>query len=144
MKLLPVVNRQCGECTKCCEGWLAATVYDHLMGKGSPCFYLDGHCTIYEDRPDVCRKYSCSWRTEDIFPMWMKPSIVGVIITKIPRIGTGPYYEVTEAGNKMSADVLNYLVQWAIRTGTDLHYELSGQYYSIGTEQFKSEMRNKI
>src|SRR5689334_10013771 len=81
----PVPERTCGECAKCCEGWLSGEVFGHKFEVGTPCFFLERTCSIYKDRPmDPCRTYLCGWMSEDFFPMWLKPSISNLIISKHP------------------------------------------------------------
>lgn len=82
-KVIPLVDITadvpCGDCVSCCKSgmeiplsfsmdaiWLACTVGpsgpDHLAKKedGKTCYYLDDDkCTIYDQRPIVCRSYDC-------------------------------------------------------------------------------------
>ena len=137
---LPILQRSCGECTKCCEGWLEATIYGNSMHGGKPCFYLDKGCTIYENRPkDPCREYTCAWLEEDSFPMWMKPSSSNVIVTHKtdPDDPTVSYYQVTEAGGKIDSSVLNWLIHWALRNQINICYEVAGKHHVMGTQAFR-------
>ena len=137
---LPILQRSCGECTKCCEGWLEATIYGNSMHGGKPCFYLDKGCTIYENRPkDPCREYTCAWLEEDSFPMWMKPSSSNVIVTHktSPDDPTVSYYQVTEAGGKIDSSVLNWLIHWALRNQINICYEVAGKHHVMGTQAFR-------
>jgi len=143
---LPVVNRSCGECRKCCEGWLSASIYGKFMSKGQPCYYLGDGCTIYEERPEEpCRKYECMWIESEVFPMWMKPSVSGVIVTRRVVEGSGVlYYTVLEAGRKIESSVLNWVVQWALGTQSNIHYEVGGKSYMIGSSEFISLMNRDV
>lgn len=135
--------RECGGCTKCCEGWLQADIKGHKMYPGRPCHFLAaGACTIYGDRPGTCRNYNCAWKSEDIFPAWMRPDLSGVIITKMvnPMNPQAFYYEVSEAGGKLSVSALNWLVQWVLETGNNLSYEIEGKRHLIGNSVFKSSI----
>lgn len=58
-----VPGRECGECTVCCVNLLikdknfekaADVACTHMVEKGG--------CTIYNDRPSVCRDWHCAWR----------------------------------------------------------------------------------
>ena len=143
-RVLPVINRSCGECRKCCEGWLSGDIYGKPMFKGQACHYLGGDgCTIYEQRPeDPCKSYTCSWLDSDIFPMWLKPSMTDVIISR-RRVAADVnilYYAIMEAGSKIDSVVLNWLIQWAMSSGNNMHYEVSGKSYMIGTKEFVSKM----
>lgn len=84
MRSLPVITEtriNCGSCTACCDGWQIvplttgdlARKNDWRTNRSAPglsllahtangdCVYLDGDgkCSIYEDRPEVCRMYDC-------------------------------------------------------------------------------------
>ena len=73
--------RPCDECTACCDGWLIGKVNGHPFGHGKPCqFLINKICTIYKDRPSMCRNYQCAW-TQHLFPEWMKPNKCGVLIS---------------------------------------------------------------
>jgi hypothetical protein len=109
------------------------------MHQGKPCFFLEKSCSIYANRPqDPCRDYSCAWVEEDIFPMWMKPNISNLIITKkIPIEGEHlAYYEATEAGSKMDSSVLNWLIHWAMGNSINLVYQIDGKQHIMGKPDF--------
>lgn len=134
--------RQCGPCTSCCEGWLSADIKGHEMHPGKPCFFLaDSKCTDYEGRPNTCKSYNCSWKREpDVFPEWLRPDLSGVIITKMvmPSRKDMVHYEVAEARGKLDVKTLNWLVQWALETGSNLFYEIEGKHHAIGSPAFKT------
>lgn len=142
---LPVFSRACGECTKCCEGWLVGNVYDHRMFRGRHCHFLETACMIYEERPEnPCKSYNCAWLTEETFPAWMKPSLSNVIITKrstlVPTsdgMKKIDYYDAVEAGCKIDSSVLNWLIHWALDKGVNLSYEVDGKIHAVGEWQFK-------
>lgn len=131
-------KKECGSCTKCCEGWLGATIYDKEMHKGRPCFYLDkcnNKCAIYEQRPqDPCKDYSCAWLTDEqnIFPLWMKPNLSNVIITLRSIVNNNKeyfYYDVIETGKKMESEVLNWIIHWALSSNINIRYEVCGNRF---------------
>lgn len=142
---LPIYSRACGDCTKCCEGWLAGVVHGRRMHRGSGCHFLEKSCTIYEARPEnPCKSYDCAWVADGTFPGWMKPSLSNVIITKrLMQVPTSvgmkklEYYDVIEAGSIIDSQVLNWLVHWALESSANLSYELDGKVYLIGSSQFK-------
>lgn len=147
MKQLKIANRTCGECTKCCEGWLSANIKGHSMYPGCPCFFLSkGKCTDYVGRPDVCKTYNCAWLAEqETFPEWMRPDLTGVIISKIilPSQPDLTHYEVAEAGGKLDVKTLNWMVQWSLNVGVNLYYQIEGKHHAIGSDAFKSYMMSK-
>ena len=138
--VLPVVNRSCGDCTKCCEGWLNAQIYDKPMFKGQSCYYLGNQCTIYDQRPNGCHEYMCEWLKSDVFPEWMKPSVSNFIVT-LRSVGAGiSYYTAQETGSKVDSVVLKWLIQWALSKQVNLHYEVGGRSYMIGSVDFINAM----
>lgn len=141
---LPIFSKTCGECTKCCEGWLSGAVHGYKMYRGNGCHFLEKSCKIYNERPEnPCKSYDCVWLSENL-PGWMKPNLSNVIITKrLMQVPTSvgmkklEYYDVIEAGNIISPQVLNWLVHWAIDNDINLAYELDGKVHTIGDQQFK-------
>jgi len=140
---LPILpERKCGNCQKCCEGWLEADIYGNKMQAGQPCFYLEkgeGGCSIYENRPkDPCIDYKCAWLEEPgTFPAWLKPNLSNVIITKKTIEDTDiSYYQAVEAGSKMDASVLHWFMMFALRTGTCIMYEIEGKSHTLASPQF--------
>lgn len=142
---LPVFSKACGECTKCCEGWLGGTVHGQRMYRGCKCFFLEKTCQIYPERPDSpCKSYNCSWLTEESFPAWMRPDLSNVIVTKrstmvptsdgMQRID---YYDAVEAGGKIDSTVLNWLIHWALDRNHNLAYEVEGKVHALGEWRFK-------
>lgn len=69
----------CGKCNECCKGWnyeitvrpkltkkeIKSKLYKHRYGKldigpDGNCFHMvDDKCTIYEDRPQICKDFDC-------------------------------------------------------------------------------------
>lgn len=138
VKLATIPVRRCGECAKCCEGWLSGVVYGHAFSPGRPCFFLEKVCSIYPDRPnDPCRTYRCSWLAEEIFPMWMKPSLVNVIITKrTDEKSKLPYYIADQTGDTFDGRASRWLVDWATQTKANLELRLNGEVKRLGAPEF--------
>lgn len=144
---LRVKKRQCGDCTKCCEGWLEADIYGHKMFPGQSCHFLEkgcNGCTIYSQRPqDPCKEYSCEWLdNSENFPEWLKPSNSGVIITKrIPPEGEEhAIYHVVETGKKMDSSVLNWLIHWALKNQVNIQYQIEGKFHTMLTQRTSDKM----
>ncbi len=62
-------NRNCGDCTACCVLPRISPTEDAFFPQGkrgyTKCSHLKvggGGCSIYEDRPSLCRDYMCLWR----------------------------------------------------------------------------------
>lgn len=59
--------RECGACSRCCK-LLDIPVLAKPGGKWCQhCKPGCGGCTIYDTRPDVCRKFACQWLIDPSF-----------------------------------------------------------------------------
>jgi hypothetical protein len=137
------MSRECLECTRCCEGWLSATVHEYDMYPGNPCHYLcqEKNCTIYENRPQLCKDYRCVWLDDEDIPEWIKPSYSGVIITNRKTQQETDYLEVVECGFKIDSEVLNNILLFAINRNLNLRYQLDGQWFYYGSKEFCQQMQ---
>ena len=128
--------RTCDGCTTCCEGWLHGSAHGHKFYPGKPCHFLGKGCTIYADRPkDPCEGYNCVWVDTDELPMWMRPDLSRVMVTR--RVINGiEFYDVIEAGKPLEAKVLSWFVLWALNTKRNLLYSINGGANKIGSPAF--------
>ena len=135
-----VSNRVCGDCSKCCEGWVRAVIFDKPIQPGLKCHYLGTHCTIHEKRPQVCRDFFCAWVKDKTFsiPEWMKPNLSNVIIAEKTwgRNNEKIFWDVAECGVKMDSNVLNWILMHCSQNNISLRYHISGAryYHSIDPE----------
>lgn len=137
-------ERACDECNECCQGWLSGESHGHFFQRGQPCFFLQKTCTIYEDRPaNPCVSYMCAWLDGDDFPMWMRPNMSGVIITK-RKEGDIEFFDAVECGKKMDSSVLSYLILWALRKSKNFKYQIEGGVNYIGSNEFCQFMTTRI
>jgi hypothetical protein len=134
------VKRECGTCTKCCEGWLFGEAYGHSFYKGKPCHFIaiGKGCTIYAERPkDPCLVYSCAWLTNADFPEWLKPSEINAIIDFRKIYNTDiQYIKIHEAGEVLRSDVLSWLLSYAVSKGYNLYWTVNGANYWQGSPEF--------
>jgi hypothetical protein len=137
-------KRQCGSCTKCCDGWLTTEIEGQAVCKGSPCKYrTDAGCSNYQNRPvDPCRTYECAWLTDSaLVPESFKPVNSGVIMTRrwTPK-NSIPYLEIKEAGNRLPVEVLDWAIQ-QVQHGLvkNIHYEIAGVWRHITSQQGYAE-----
>jgi hypothetical protein len=141
VRTAPTPLRSCGECAKCCEGWLSGAVYGHSFSPGRPCFFLEKTCSIYADRPlDPCRNYKCAWLSADTFPMWLKPSLANLVISNRNDEERGVrYYIVDQAGDTFDQRALNWVTQWATDTNVNVEYRINGDVRRVGAPEFVKE-----
>ena len=135
--IIPIIQeRQCGECTACCQGYVTGSAHGHEFFRGKPCFFLGDNCTIYADRPvNPCQNFQCTWLKDNTLPVWMRPDRSGVLVVHENKKGI-EYYNAIETDKPMAANVLNWLIQFAIINQCNLQYMVNGGINRIGTQQF--------
>lgn len=136
---LPIVSkRECGTCTKCCEGFLSGSAQEKVFFKGRPCHFVSvgKGCTIYANRPkDPCISFKCLWLTDDSIPEWLKPNLENVIITQRYIDGI-PYISLHEAGSVVSSRVLSWFFIYATEKGLNFVWEVEGGSSFFGNSDF--------
>ena len=139
-------RRACGECTACCDGWVAGVVEGHEMKPGTPCHFRGDHaCTIYERRPQhPCRDFVCGWLAPGSpFPADFRPDKLGVMV--IPMRWRGrPAYVLRSAGRDPDAKLVAWMEAFAERTGHPFFYEVAGERFGYGPEDFQREMSERV
>lgn len=137
------LDRICGSCTMCCQGWLYGEAYGHTFYPGKPCHFVckDG-CSIYEKRPEnPCRLYKCAWKTDNFFPEWFRPDISDVICTWIKWKENEFYLEVVECGKKLDSKILSWLFINHINGFLpNFKYTLDGGVNFVGSNEFLCHM----
>lgn len=69
--------RECGDCNACCVTY---EIEELNKWPHQPCKHLCSKgCSIYENRPKVCREYTCAWKESKIFNEDERPDKIGVI-----------------------------------------------------------------
>jgi hypothetical protein len=75
----PARQRQCGDCSLCCK-LLGVPEIDKPRGEWCRhCRPGSGGCSIYDDRPPICRGYLCAWLAGFIDDTW-RPSDCGMVV----------------------------------------------------------------
>jgi hypothetical protein len=80
MQITQTNGRSCGTCDMCCTGTLGLPIIQgHIPERKKPCHFLniETKCTIYADRPFVCKNYKCLWLADEAIPDFMKPENFG-------------------------------------------------------------------
>lgn len=136
---LPIVpKRECGSCTKCCEGFLSGVAREKPFFKGRSCHFVSKGkgCTIYSTRPkEPCATFQCVWLTNQDFPEWLKPDLENVIFTQ--RFTNGISYIVLhEAGNVVASRVLSWFFTYATERGLNFVWEVEGGLSYFGSTEF--------
>jgi hypothetical protein len=135
-------KRSCGDCTRCCEGWLHADIHGREMMLGKPCHFvtLGKGCTIYKERPELCKDFQCEWLRNDDLPEWYKPDLSSLIVRtlKLDQKDKDPIYylEVMECGKTIDAKHLNWIVTYCLNNGYNLRYQIEGGWNLLGSKEF--------
>jgi len=137
-------KRKCGSCTKCCEGWLSATIYGRKMYTGNPCHFKSNNgCSIYKDRPkEPCKDFKCEWLINEEVPEWLKPEYCNVILINENKDGFN-FIRATEAGGKMPVEVLNWLFLFIFNKKINLCYQVASGWNWFGSLEFVKYMESK-
>jgi hypothetical protein len=118
--------RECGDCTKCCEGFLRANIDGRPMTIGQPCHWVEigVGCTRYETRPKYpCKTFECAWLTSKTLPEEMKPNKSGYIFKQESLHGV-EHFSVIEAPNKIE-DLLPWLSKF--QKEKDINFVYAGK-----------------
>jgi len=139
------MTRQCGSCTKCCEGYLQGSAHGKPFYLGNPCHYIEigKGCTIYAKRPkDPCVTYRCQWLDNLEIPEWFKPDKINAIITKRVIKNTHiEYWDLCEAGETMKSNVLSWVIQYALNNKINLRWQVEGGIHWVGAEDFNKALQ---
>src|SRR4030088_1228403 len=133
------MQRECGTCTACCDGWMAGTIHGHEMKPGVPCHFVrQGGCSIYEQRPNSpCRSFVCGWVAQDSpFPESFRPDRIGVILVRI-KWREQPAYLLRSAGRDPDQELLEWMGRFSMQTGRPFFYEKAGEKLGFGPPAFQ-------
>lgn len=135
-------QRQCGDCTKCCEGWLLADIAGEKLEPGKACSNVEVGvgCKVYKNRPAaICEDFSCYWKANEEVPEEFKPSVVNAIM-HIQYIDEIPYLHITPASEDPSAMLVSWLVSHAMAKQINIHWTVGGKAFWVGHPDFTTAM----
>lgn len=136
------MKRECGTCTKCCEGWLVGEALGYKFYAGKPCHFvaIGKGCSVYAKRPkDPCVSFKCEWLTNENIPEWMKPSEINAIITQKVKNDI-EYISLVEAGSILSSCVLTWVIEYALSKNLNLVWFVEGGFHWFGSPEFNQLM----
>ena len=141
---LPIVSnkRECGTCTKCCEGWLSGNIRGYDMSPGKPCFFVEQGvgCKDYENRPTMpCKVFSCGWKEIIEMPEHFKPEKSGVIL-KWSNEGDTKWIAIVKAPLEPSAEFLSWVISYATPFKFNLFWSIKDNNYWLGSYEFSKLM----
>lgn len=142
-KAMELSNRDCGTCTKCCEGYLSGAAHGFKFYYGKPCeFVVTGlGCTIYEDRPQhPCKNFKCHWITNIEVPEHFKPEISHIMPTRRGQ----RYIVLTNCGPNPNKEVIDWYKDDCIKNGYNIAYNIDGKDYFFGDPEFVAKMESGL
>lgn len=139
--------RSCESCTKCCEGFLVATIRGHKMGdvingdnhNPVPCPFVQKNvgCKEYKLRPvDPCRKFKCEWLINENIPESFKPNLSNTIVTKQRTKSGEEYLLLTDAGSDLDQNVLDWFLMYSKHNNINFGWRKNGISRFAGSKQF--------
>ncbi|HBZ0927752.1 TPA: hypothetical protein MJE31_03480 [Klebsiella pneumoniae] len=109
-----VTARKCGQCSVCCTSLL---IDEPELAKpaGTSCKHLatTSGCSIYEERPEVCKSWYCGWLKIETLPHQLRPDKSKVLITINPQPGVT--YQVQPINDESVTSLLDDYVLLFIR-----------------------------
>lgn len=139
------VVRECGTCTKCCEGHLASVINGKPMYPGNPCIILQigKGCGDYENRPvQPCRTFECEWLVNPAVPEILKPEHSGVIITW-QKINDMRFLKMTKAPNEPNTDATTWFIKYLLMNGINGAWDSDTKKYWVGSPEFMAMMNEE-
>ena len=137
------INRNCDDCTACCDGRLLLDVFDKKY-VGEPCHFVEPGkgCKIYKHRPkNPCQAFECGWLKDKTFkyPGWLKPNKSGFIILDWKKTKTGIPYTIIVAGRDgYDKEALLWLIEYGNHNNINLEFILQGSKKYIGSKEFRN------
>lgn len=131
-------SRSCKGCTKCCEGWLSATIKGEPMYPGKPCQFVEAGvgCTEYKTRPeDPCKTFECAWKATDYIPEKFSPNNTGQIVAVQQLYGID-YLVMAYAGKEVDSEFLSWFTTFAVARQLNVEWSVDGVLYALGSPAF--------
>jgi len=141
-------NRQCGDCTACCDGWLKIKVYGVAVYPGHPCPHSSGHsCLIYERRPlDPCQRFHCGWlMPTSPLPDWLRPDKARIIFLPAQFDWNDQRVDVAvPVGDAPQEKALQWFKDFALARKRLLIYRQGEDWFAFGPPAFQAEMHQRM
>jgi hypothetical protein len=140
---LPIITKkECGTCTKCCEGWLTANIKGHDMYPGKPCFFVEigKGCKDYKNRPkNPCKNFLCGWRLIDDMPEEFKPEKTGVIVS-LKKENDIEYMVLSKAPNNPTVQLLSWAISFSMSRNLNILWYIDNKSWWLGSDDFSKQM----
>lgn len=146
VKLLPFVSRdrECGSCTRCCEGYMYANIEGRELRPGKPCIFLKVNegCGRYDTRPYYpCASFKCAWLENKKIPDEYSPLSSGVIIS-MGKVHEYEYALLIAAPNDPTEEMIDWAEEFYGKQNISIVFKSGDKFDYRGLEEFGSELRN--
>lgn len=146
--MIQQLQRNCGSCTACCDGWLQIEVRGHKVEPGKPCpFSVDKQCSIYTDRPQhPCREFICGWLVASSpLPEWMRPDKSNMILLAANFLWRGlPVDVVVAVGDRPRTKALDWIKKFNWDQKRLLIFQVKEEWYAFGPSAFQADITDRI
>jgi len=108
-------RRECGSCTMCCKVYGIPEI-EKPAGQWCRHCRPGAGCSIYPDRPQMCRDFDCCWLIDPTMPDMWKPERSHIVLSIFPR--NGFLYALVDPATPQAwrkAPYFDYLRQMAVR-----------------------------
>jgi len=142
MEITDTLKKECGSCTKCCEGWLKGNINGRKMYPGKPCHFIEigKGCGIYPKRPeDPCKTFKCGWLDIEDMPEEFKPEKSGVIM-HYKNLGELKYWTLLKAPNNPTVELLSWAVIYARSRNENIVWYINDKSWWLGDDMFCKKM----
>lgn len=118
--MLTSKSKPCGDCHRCCEGYLWGSAYGHQFSTGKPCGWLGPRgCLIYPNHPrDPCQTFECGWKKETSWPASLRPDHSDIVFVK-RTLGEFVYWHGVRCRRSPSEQTLLWLRDYHRSSGQD-------------------------
>ncbi|HEY2034654.1 MAG TPA: hypothetical protein VGH02_13300 [Rhizomicrobium sp.] len=96
--LQPIPNRECGGCNVCCR-YPAIDAPQLHKPPNVLCQHWKNGCSIYNDRPDVCRAFYCGWRLMPNLNEAWRPDRSNIFLRPVQTEDGTPGIDITLIGS---------------------------------------------
>lgn len=141
-----VPGRTCGECTACCrELAIVADGMKKLPGVACVHCTAGAGCSIYAERPQVCRSYHCLWRSIPGMADAWRPDRSGIMMVPcdLPPGFEGPFavnLVVIGAPAILQTEAFAGMAAGFIESGTATYLDVPGAPGMFGHHRLLNDM----
>jgi hypothetical protein len=130
--MITTKSKPCGECHRCCEGYVWGEAYGHQFRLGRPCGLLSqGRCLVYPNHPqDPCKTFECGWKSQAAWPPDLRPDLSNIIFLR-RNLEEYQYWYGVRCKTYPSDSTLLWLRDYHRRSGQDFLVDKDATTYVL-------------